>query len=77
MLKFDRHEHGRAPLNDYRARANRQSCLSRILRLATPDIPEAILAGRADQSLMLDQLELPLPASWAEQHARIAEPKMS
>ena len=54
-----------------------KSCLSRILRLATPDIPEAILAGRADQSLMLDQLELPLPASWAEQHARIAEPKMS
>jgi hypothetical protein len=54
-----------------------KSCLSGILRLAAPDIPEATLAGRADQSLMLDQLELPLPASWAEQHARIAEPKMS
>jgi hypothetical protein len=42
---------------------------SRILRLAllAPDIVEAILAGRPHQSLMLDQLERPLPASWAEQ----------
>jgi hypothetical protein len=54
-----------------------KSCLSRILRLAAPDIPEAILAGRADQSLMLDQLERPLPASWVEQRARILEPKGS
>ena len=40
-----------------------------ILRLAlpAPDIVEAILTGEADQSLMLEQLERPLPASWAEQ----------
>jgi hypothetical protein len=43
--------------------------VSRILRLAllAPDIMEAILAGRADQSPMLEQLERPLPASWEEQ----------
>jgi hypothetical protein len=43
--------------------------VSRILRLAllAPDIIEAIVAGRADQSLMLQQLERPLPASWVEQ----------
>jgi hypothetical protein len=45
------------------------SYLSRILRLAlpAPDIVEAILAGRADHSLMLETLERPLPASWVEQ----------
>jgi hypothetical protein len=44
--------------------------VSRILRLAllAPDIVEAILAGRTDQGMMLEQLERPLPASWAEQH---------
>jgi hypothetical protein len=43
--------------------------MSRILRLAllAPDIVEAILAGRADQSLMLERLERPLTASWTEQ----------
>jgi len=43
--------------------------VSRILRLAllAPDIIEAILAGRADQSLMLERLERPLPAKWQEQ----------
>jgi hypothetical protein len=43
--------------------------LSRILRLAllAPDIVAAILAGRPDQSLMLEQLERPLPARWEEQ----------
>jgi hypothetical protein len=43
--------------------------VSRILRLAllAPDIVEAIVAGRADQSLMLEQVERPLPASWQEQ----------
>ena len=43
--------------------------LSRIRRLAllAPDIIEAIVTGRADRSLMLEQLERPLPASWAEQ----------
>jgi hypothetical protein len=42
--------------------------LSRILRLAllAPDIIEAILGG-GDQSLMLERLERPPPASWAEQ----------
>ncbi|MGH6895155.1 MAG: hypothetical protein ACREJ5_01205 [Geminicoccaceae bacterium] len=46
-----------------------KSYVSRILRLAllAPDIIEAILAGSADQSLMLEQLERPLPASWEEQ----------
>jgi hypothetical protein len=46
-----------------------KSYISRILRLAlmAPDIIEAILAGTADQSLMLDRLERPLPASWEEQ----------
>ena len=54
-----------------------KSYVSRILRLAllAPDIVEAILAGRTDQALMLEQLERPLPASWEEQRARILEPK--
>src|SRR5918995_1092439 len=39
-----------------------KSYVSRILRLAllAPDIIEAILVGRADQSLMLERLERPL-----------------
>ena len=46
-----------------------KSYVSRILRLAllAPDIVEAILAGGTDQSLMLEKLERPLPASWEEQ----------
>jgi hypothetical protein len=46
-----------------------KSYVSRILRLAllSPVIVEAILAGRTDQSPMLEQLELPLPACWEEQ----------
>ena len=46
-----------------------KSYVSRILRLAllAPDIIEAILAGRTDQAMMLEQLERPLPASWEEQ----------
>jgi hypothetical protein len=46
-----------------------KSYVSRILRLAllAPDIVEAILVRSADQSLMLERLELPLPMSWAEQ----------
>jgi hypothetical protein len=46
-----------------------KSYVSRILRLAllAPDIIEAILAGKADQSLMLERLERPLPASRCEQ----------
>jgi hypothetical protein len=53
--------------------------VSRILRLAllAPDIIEAIVAGTAGQSPMLEGLERPLPAGWEEQHAHIAEPKMS
>ena len=56
-----------------------KSYVSRILRLAllAPDIVEAILAGKTDQALMLEQLERPLPASWDEQRARILEPWMS
>jgi hypothetical protein len=46
-----------------------KSYVSRILRLAllAPDIIEAIVTGRADGTLMLEQLERPLPASWEEQ----------
>jgi hypothetical protein len=35
--------------------------------LLAPDIVEAIVAGGADQSLMLERLERPLPVSWEEQ----------
>jgi hypothetical protein len=50
-----------------------KSYVSSILRLAllAPDIIEAILAGRADGSPMLAQLEQPLPASWEGQRRRI------
>jgi hypothetical protein len=46
-----------------------KSYVSRILRLAllAPDIAEAILAGRTDQTLILESLERTLPASWEEQ----------
>ncbi len=46
-----------------------KSYVSRILRLAllAPDIVEAILAGTADQRVMLDRLEKPLPMGWEEQ----------
>jgi hypothetical protein len=46
-----------------------KSYVSRILRLAllAPDLVEGILAGTADQALVLEQLERPLPASWEEQ----------
>ena len=52
-----------------------KSYVSQILRLAllAPDIIEAIVAGRADQSLMLEKLERPLPASWEEQRTRLLE----
>jgi hypothetical protein len=54
-----------------------KSYVSRILRLAllAPDIVEAILGGRADQSLMLEKLERPLPGSWEEQRVRLLEPR--
>jgi hypothetical protein len=38
---------------------------------------EEILAATADQALVLERLERPLPASWVEQRARILEPKTS
>jgi hypothetical protein len=46
-----------------------RSYVSRILRLAllSPDTIEAILGGTADESLMLERLERPLPADWREQ----------
>jgi len=49
-----------------------KSYVSRILRLAllAPDIVEAILAGRMDRVLMLEQLERPLRACWEEQRRR-------
>jgi hypothetical protein len=51
-----------------------QSYVSRILRLAllSPDIMEAILAGRADQSLILERLKRPLPTSWQEQRRQFS-----
>jgi hypothetical protein len=56
-----------------------KSYVSRILRLAllAPDIVEAILAGRTDQALMLEQLEKPLPGSWEEQHQLIRKVQAS
>ena len=50
-----------------------KSYVSRILRLAllAPDIIEAILVGRADQSLMLERLERPLPVTWSEQRVML------
>jgi hypothetical protein len=50
-----------------------KSYVSRILRLAllAPDVVEAILAGRTDQVLMLEQLQRPLRACWEEQRRRL------
>ena len=46
-----------------------KSYVSRILRLAllAPDLVEAILGGWADQRVMLEKLERPLPAGREEQ----------
>jgi hypothetical protein len=46
-----------------------KSYVSHILRLAlvAPDIVEAILGGWADQRVMLETLERPLPVGWGEQ----------
>jgi hypothetical protein len=52
-----------------------KSHVSRILRFwrcLAPDLIEAILGGGADQSLMLERLERPLPASWEEQVGRLS-----
>ena len=52
----------------------RKPSVSRILRLAllAPDIVEAILAASTDQSMMLEQLERPLPARWEEQRYKLS-----
>ena len=46
-----------------------ESYISRILRLAllAPDVVKGIVEGQADQALMLEKLERPLPANWEEQ----------
>jgi hypothetical protein len=45
--------------------------MSRILRPAMlADIADAVLAGRTNQSMMLEWLEWLLPASWVEQRQR-------
>jgi hypothetical protein len=46
-----------------------KSYVSRILRLAllAPSIVEQIREGRADRALMLQDLEQPLSAAWADQ----------
>ena len=48
-----------------------KSYVSRILRLAllAPDLVEVILGGWADQRVMLEQLEGPLPPNWQHQRA--------
>ena len=51
-----------------------KSYVSRILRLAllAPDLVEAILGGWADQRVMLERLERPLPTDWEEQRKVLA-----
>ncbi len=39
--------------------------------MLAPDIVEAILGGWADQRVMLEKLERPLPAAWEEQRQRL------
>jgi hypothetical protein len=67
--------YGRVQLGhgDRRGGAIAKSYVSRLLRLAllAPEIVEAILAGRADQALLVESLERPLPASWKEQRERL------
>src|SRR3954453_18002420 len=52
-----------------------KSYVSRILRLAllAPDLVEAILGGWADQRLMLERLERPLPMGWANQEISLKQ----
>ena len=51
-----------------------KSYVSRILRLAplAPDLVEAILGGWADQRVMLEKLERPLPVGWEDQRRTMA-----
>ena len=55
------------------AEAEKISTSSRILRLAllAPDIVEAILGGWADQRMMLEELERPLPVGWTDDGGRL------
>ena len=50
--------------------------MSRILRLAllAPDIVEAILGGWADQRVMLQRLEKPLPVRWRSRFTKYGVP---
>src|SRR5918993_4777638 len=52
-----------------------KSYVNRILRLAllAPDTVEEILGGWADQRMMLERLERPLPAGGEEQRAALRE----
>ncbi len=56
-------------LRGARERRGYRSYVSGNLRLAllAPDVIEAILAGWADQALLLENLEWPLLACWEEQ----------
>jgi hypothetical protein len=51
-----------------------KSYVSRILRLAmlAPEVVEEILAGTADQALVLERLERSFPAAWEAQRAELA-----
>jgi hypothetical protein len=62
-----------------RGRGDIEELREQLLRLAlpAPDIVEAVLAGGAGQSVMLESVKRSLPASCEEQHARIAEPQIS
>ena len=42
------------------------------LALLVPELVEAILGGWADQRVMLEQLERPLPMGWEEQRRTVA-----
>ena len=39
--------------------------------MLAPEIVDRILAGKADQALMLERLEKPLPMSWDEQRRQL------
>ena len=56
-----------------------KSYVSRILRLAllAPDIVEAILGGWADQRVMLEKLERPLPMGWEGQRRLVRQLSVS
>jgi hypothetical protein len=42
--------------------------------LLAPEIVESIMAGRADQSLVLEELERPLLTHWDEQRDHVRGP---